>query len=140
MLTSFSLASESSLHCIPDLVHEYCSFSSSSMRAKFFFRLHTPESVTCVGCRSKGQRMAVSCSGSRVRHWWHTVCPQCRRRGTRSPCRLNTSSHTRHSTWSKQNHILKKNKKRAESVLCHISGVCGTKKEKKKIVVIFQCI
>ena len=101
--TSFSFSSTSlsqlKLNGFPP--PEYCSLSSNSISAKFFFRPHTPESPNCVGCRSKGQWRTRSCTGSRVRHWWQTVWPQNKRRGTRSPCRVNTSLQTRHSTCEK---------------------------------------
>lgn len=100
LYTCFCFSKLCSLHWPNGWVQEeYCNFSRSSIRAKFFLSPHTPESPTWVGCLSNGQRMAWLCCGSLVRQWWHTVWPQWSRRGTRSPCRLNTSSQTRHSTY-----------------------------------------
>ena len=102
--TSFSFSSMSSSQSNLGLLCKYWSLSSSSIRAKFFFRPQMPESPTSVGCLSKGQSTVLvpcPCNGSLVRHWWQTVWPQCNNLGTFSPCRENTSSHTRHSTCNK---------------------------------------
>lgn len=52
-------------------------------------------------CLSKGQRTARPWRGNRVRQSWHTVWPHSSRRGTLSPWRENTSSHTPHSSTCK---------------------------------------
>lgn len=91
--------------------------SKSSKRAKFFLRSQTPFGPNFVGWRSKGHWMTIpeikgseddsskfplKC-GSFVRHAWHKVWPQIKRRGILSPWTPKTLSQTRHSKTWKQN-------------------------------------
>lgn len=68
-----------------------CAYSEKQIIHKF------DDLPTGVGWRSKGQQI-TSCDGAILnKQEWQTVCPQYRSRGILSPCKVNTSSQTRHS-------------------------------------------